>query len=84
MTINLDPSNECLNWIQVPKAMQFHAPELQMSQEFSICQQQAVWRWRFCIIAQRVKNKLATPVGTISTKAKTGELSYHIVEQHRG
>ena len=43
MTINLDPSNESLNWIKMPKAMQFHATELQMSQEFAMCQQQAVW-----------------------------------------
>lgn len=42
MTINLDPSNECLSWTQMPKAMQFHATELQMRQEFAMCQQQAV------------------------------------------
>lgn len=42
MTINLNPSNECLDWTQMLKAMQFHATELQMNWEFAKCQHQAV------------------------------------------
>lgn len=43
MTINLDPSNECLDWTQMPAAMQFHARELQMREEFTACQQPGIW-----------------------------------------
>lgn len=36
MAINLDPSTEYLNWPQMPKAV------LEMSQEFIMCQHQAL------------------------------------------
>lgn len=84
MTINVDPSNECFNWTQMPKAMQFHATEIQMSQEFLwIGNEHADLEVVVLHNSnQRLKKQAseATPVSKISIKAETGYLSYHVVE----